>query len=100
MSLDSIALLKLASMIATAGFTIMGILTKDKTEGRVTWGRVAGTGAVVSLLLSVVLFGFEQRALADANRKSAEAQKAANDRFDSILNRVEANITGTNEVLL
>lgn len=100
MSLNTIAIVKLMSFIGTAAFTILGIMTEYKKGGKVTfWGRVAATGATISLLFSVLLLGLEQRGLAESNRQAAQQKEEANKKFDGILTRVEDNIKGTDLTL-
>lgn len=99
-SLDTIAIIKLLSVIVTAAFTILGIMTDYKKDGKVTlWGRVAAIGATLSLLFSALLLGLEQKQIAAANRTALEEKRQANEKFDTLLKRVEDNVQGTGQTL-
>jgi hypothetical protein len=63
-----------ASLLAAAGFGLLGLLTDYKKDGRITrWGKVAAGGIVLSAVLSILSGSLKNnvqaRASAAANRK-------------------------------
>src|ERR1041384_3735214 len=76
-----VAILQIASVLASAVFGGIGVLTeyKDK-DGRPTrWGRIALAGIICSALLTLLLQAFEasraRAASAEAARRDAETRK-------------------------
>ncbi|MCM3904168.1 MAG: hypothetical protein ND866_20890 [Pyrinomonadaceae bacterium] len=76
----TVTLIKFIALACAGGFSILGVMTDFKKEGRVTrWGRIAIIGVVLSSLFSVALLGLEQKSLAESRRKADLERKAADD---------------------
>jgi len=90
--MDSLySILKIASMIATGLFGALALLTKYKNEdGRITkWGKIALSGIIISVAISLGLYTLETaRAKAAAIKAEADA-KAQSLKLETILVNAE-----------
>ncbi|HJP93531.1 MAG TPA: hypothetical protein VJ875_16345 [Pyrinomonadaceae bacterium] len=75
-----ISTLKIISMLTAGAFGVLALLTnyKDKSGDITKWGKIALSGVVLSVLLSLFLYGLEtSRANAAAKKAKAEAEATA-----------------------